>query len=537
MENYRDTKIFQGGIIVMKKYFYLIVMVLILAGVVGCSQQPEASIPNEIEQNSEIQTIEDQTVEDQIEDVFFDTDWDDRSIFKSGLIETEYHILDELTGASYYLIDLKIDKEYGGISGDQKVRYTNQEDSALDVIYFRLFSNASGSNLKVSDVQVDGFGVEGTSEYGNSAFRVPLATALDPGKSTEITLSFTAELPLDMAGNYGLYGYFDGSLVLDEFYPVIPVYDDEGWNVDDLASNGDLTYNDVSFYKVRVTAPDALVLAATGEEIERVENDGMQIVTFAAGPVRDFYVAGNEHWVVTTQDYDGTTINIYAAEKLSGVTMAMNYSGRSLGVFSQYLGDYPYTSFDVAAVPMLALGMEYPGIVTINEYYFDLKNSTQSGIPASVILPTTVIHEVGHQWFYNLIGSDQADEPWVDEAFTQFITGYFYLDQQGEAGLDGLLQNDWKARWGRVDYAKTSIGLPCSQYNHGEYSPIVYGRGPIFVAQLRTEMTPEAFDAFMYDYATRNRWGIGYGEEILALAQEYSEVDLTEFIEEFFVTQ
>ena len=80
-------------------------------------------------------------------------------------------------------------------------------------------------------------------------------------------MDFEVSVPREMGGNYGLFGYFDGFLVLDEFYPVIPVYDDEGWNVEIPPDHGDVTYLDASFYLVRVTAPRELMVIASGVEV------------------------------------------------------------------------------------------------------------------------------------------------------------------------------------------------------------------------------------------------------------------------------
>ena len=50
----------------------------------------------------------------------------------------------------------------------------------------------------------------------------------------------------------------------------------------------------------------------------------------------------------------------------------------------------------------------------------------------------TVAHEVGHQWFYNLVGDDQLDDPWLDESFAQFATLQYFTDEYGASGADGF---------------------------------------------------------------------------------------------------
>ncbi|MBC8248145.1 MAG: hypothetical protein H8E90_00575, partial [Anaerolineales bacterium] len=154
----------------------------------------------------------------------FDTAWDDRAIFREGLVDAEQEVLDDLPGASVYHIDLQISDDFLILEGHEEVRYTNQEDEPLDEVYFRLFPNTAGGKTTVSAVQADSQDVEPVYEFHDSALRVPLPTALQPGEQVVIQMDFEVEVTQEMAGNYGLFGYFDGVLVLDEFYPVIPVY-------------------------------------------------------------------------------------------------------------------------------------------------------------------------------------------------------------------------------------------------------------------------------------------------------------------------
>ncbi len=221
----------------------------------------------------------------------FETSWDDRTIFRAGLIDAEQEVLDRLTGASVYRIDFQIANDLLLLDGHEEVRYTNRENEPLDEVYFRLFPNTAGGKATVSAAKVDGQGVEPAYEFRDSALRVPLPMALQPGEAVVIQMDFEVEMPQEMAGNYGLFGYFDGVLVLDEFYPVIPAYDDEGWNVEIPPINGDVTHYDTSFYLVRVTAPASLTIVASGIEVSGEEAADKQTLTFAAGPARDFYLS------------------------------------------------------------------------------------------------------------------------------------------------------------------------------------------------------------------------------------------------------
>jgi hypothetical protein len=171
----------------------------------------------------------------------FDMAWEDRAIFREGLIDAERAVLGDLPGATVYHMDLQIPDDFLLLQGREQVRYTNQENEPLNEVYFRLFPNVAGGEATVSAVKVDDQDVEPVYELQNSAVRIPLAAALQPGEQAVLQMDFEVKVPREMGGNYGLFGYFDDVLVLDEFYPVIPVYDDEGWNVEVPPPNGDVT--------------------------------------------------------------------------------------------------------------------------------------------------------------------------------------------------------------------------------------------------------------------------------------------------------
>jgi len=461
-----------------------------------------------------------------------DAAWDEREVFGAGLIEEAQGALDLLPGASVYYIDLLIPADFLTLKGHEQVRYTNQEEVPLDQVYFRLFPNIAGGAATVSALQVDGQDVEPGYELENSAIRVPLPESLQPGEQAVIQMDLTVKVAQEMGGNYGLFGYFDGILVLDEFYPVIPVYDDEGWNVEVTPPNGDATYFDASFYLVRVTAPDDLVLVASGIEVEREHLGNEQVVTFAAGPARDFYLAASEEYTVISKAVGDTTVNSYAPpELMEGAELALKTAAGALESFSERFGLYPYTEFDVVSTPMLAMGIEYPGMTGINldSYTPDVEIA---GLPSQVILESTVAHEVAHQWFYNIVGNDQVDEPWLDEAHAQYATGLYYTDTYGPAAAQRYRES-WNQHWGAAGYAAIPIGMSTRDYAANEYGPIVYGRGPLFVAALAEEMGQETFDQFLSAYCASHRWGIGTGETFRQLAEQHCQCDLTDLFEEW----
>lgn len=456
--------------------------------------------------------------------------WQDRGRFRAGLVDGT--VLGQLPGASVYEIDLEIAPDFNLLTGRQSVHYTNREDRALGEVYFQLFPNTAGGATNITSAEVDGQPVEPGYEYLDSAIRVPLPTPLPPGGVITVELEYAVQVSREMAGNYGLFGYFDGFLVLDEFYPVIPVYDDEGWNVQDPPPIGDVTYFDTSFYLVRVTAPADLVVISSGSLLEQEVTGDTRVVTLAAGPARDFYLAAGPNLIMLTEQVGPTTINSHAPpDYRAGAEFALQVAADALDSFGERFGPYPYREFDVVGTPMQALGIEYPGMTNIALDLYDLEAEVL-GLPARVVLESTVAHEVAHQWFYNVVGNDQVDDPWLDEAVVQYLTGLYYRDVYGEAAEQGLRES-WVSRWDRIAGAEVPIGLATGAYTADEYSPIIYGRGPLFVALLEEEMGTETFAEFLRDYYQSNQWGIATGEGFRELAEQHCGCDLAGLFEKW----
>ncbi|MGE5601853.1 MAG: M1 family metallopeptidase, partial [Nitrososphaerales archaeon] len=321
-------------------------------------------------------------------------------------------------------------------------------------------------------------------------------------------------------------------LALDTPYAPIPVYNDEGWNVETPPQNADTSFNDASFYVVRVTAPARLKLVATGVEVSRDESNDTQVVTYEQGPARDFFLAASPDYVTTTQAVGETRINTFARPgEDKGQAVALDAAAKALTDYNQRFGPYPYTELDVAATPMLALGIEYPGAVGISERLYQPDYQPPTG-SADVVVESTVAHELAHQWFYNLVGSDQIDQPWLDEAMAQYSTWLYFVDRYGATAGDAVKAN-WNGRWDRIDREKTPVGLPARAYAEREYSPIVYGRGPLFLTALAERMGQSTFDRFLKDYSARFRWGIATTEDFKALADKACNCDLSDLYREW----
>ena len=448
----------------------------------------------------------------------------DRSIYRNGLTPEYQPILDLLPYASMYDIRFNIADNLFHITGSETVIYTNAEDIELKEVKLRLFPNILGGKMHVSEVFVDDEAIIPNYTLDDSLLTVPFKKPLLPKENTTLRMDFNIIVPQSIDLNYGVLAYYENVLALAHAYPMISVYDDEGWNAEIPPQSGDVTYADMSFFLVTVEAPKNLTLVGSGREINRQETGNRQTVRYEAGPVRDFYLAASPEYKVVSKEVNGITLRFYAPDNFQrGAESALEAAAKSLEVFGKRYTSYPYSELDFVTTPTYALGIEYPGMIAITEWIVDPDNS---------YLEATVAHEIAHQWFYNLVGNDQLDDPWLDESLSQFATLEYFSDKYGQTGAQGF-RLDLEGRWNSIGQEEIPVGLPVRDYTDSEYSGIVYGRGGLFFEALRDEMGSEKFDAFMKEYVKTNAWDIATPQKFQSQAELVCGCDLTDLFKDW----
>jgi len=447
-------------------------------------------------------------------------DLEDTSLYQPALKPEFAADVDAVPEAPRYFIQAALDpNDPLTLTGVERVRYTNTEDVPLDAIYFRLYPNLPGygGSMTIDQVVLDGVPVETTLEAGDSALQVPLDPPLPPGAVADLTLWFRETLPMDTSAGYGLYAYADDVYALAGFYPTIPVYDDEGWNVEVAPPYGDATFTDAAFYQLYLTVPDDLTVVTSGSTLQISENDDGTRTWFAVGgPMRDFYVAMSVDYQVVSEEVDGTRVNsYYRSAQDEGGELALRYATDALRVFNQRFGPYPFTELDVVATPTRAGGIEYPGAIVVAQALYGQEGG---------FFELATAHEVAHQWWYGLVGNDQLDEPWLDESLTNYTTYLYYEEIAGSSRADRVKEGVFEEpyRLAQEEERDRGVAGPVASFDERDYGDIVYGKGPLFFDALRTELGDEAFFAALRAYLEAHRYGVAYPEDLIAALEETS---------------
>lgn len=428
----------------------------------------------------------------------------------------------DLAGLTRYHLALALPVDLAELTGKAQIRYTNREGTALDRILLHLYPNLWGGGMTVTDVRVDGVAATVTPLSGDAMIAIALPSALAPAARVDLTLRFAVPVPGgEGVGNYGEFAYQDGILALAHFYPTVAVYDETGWRTETPAPMGDVIFHDASLYEVTLTAPAALTISATGAILGRDDRrDGTATWRLAGGPLRDFNIAASADYRSASTAVGDVVVNSYflAADEEGGRD-ALAWATRALALYQDAFGPYPYRELDIVATGTRAAGIEYPGLIAIAQrLYSDPERRT--------LFESATVHEVAHQWWYNVVGNDQINDPWLDEALAQYSTYLYFRDAYGTAGAEGFVQalND---RWARIDFAEKPVGLPVAAYDPLEYSAIVYGRGPLFLLALRDQIGETNMAALLRRYYAEQAWDIATPAEFRALAREVggTEVD------------
>ncbi|MGD9100956.1 MAG: hypothetical protein PVF45_10790, partial [Anaerolineae bacterium] len=336
----------------------------------------------------------------------------DAGALAPSLIASEREALAALDDPPHYTLDVGVDFETLTVAGTVEILYTNNEREALEAIYLRLYPNAEHyeeGETRIDAVNVDGVAADFVFEdQARTVLVVPLPAPLPPKAQTTLQIAFSVNVPR----RSDRFGYDEGVMSLGHWYPMLAVYDDEGWNRDPYVALGDAFYSDVAFFTVHLTVPEDTVVAATGVEVGQVlHRPPRATITYVSGATRDFALAlSREYETASAQVGETTVTSYYLPGHEQGGQQALQVAADAVEVYNARFGLYPYTELDVAETAFVIMGspggMEFPGIVFISSEFY------RPGSFFASEMDTVVAHEVAHQWWYGVVGNNQVDEPW-----------------------------------------------------------------------------------------------------------------------------
>ncbi len=445
-----------------------------------------------------------------------EVDWDATTMFRQAMRDGFEGDVEAFANRNRYVIEATLELgDAATLRGSQRVRYTNRAAETLDEIVFRLYPNldAFSAQMNILSVSVGGQPVTPSYAERRSVLRVPLPEPLEPGGQVELELAFNSAIERGFAANYGEYSYQQGVFTAPEWYPVLSVYE-EGrgwWTARTRNQQGEQTYTETGLYEVRLTADEGVTIVMSGSEVGQTPNgDGTVTHHIVSGPMRDSMLVASERLRHVAGEVDGITLNFYYwddPERLernaSAAAAGIEIIRTAFQVFNATFGQYPFRELDVVQTNTRAGGIEYPGLIVIADNYWNA---------ADDFFEVVLVHELGHQWFYSLVGNNQLQQPFVDEAltsFTEFV--YFWETAQTERAIqqaEDYVRREQQTYNSYVGAGNPDLplGLSTEGYVYSQYSLIIYTKGPLFFNEITTLIGREQMYAFLQEYFRRYRY-------------------------------
>jgi hypothetical protein len=410
------------------------------------------------------------------------------------------------------------------IQGQARIRFTNPLPWALDDLILMLWPNDEQyrSTMTAGPALIDGVEETAAVELDGVALRFTLSKPLDPGSTVDVSIPFEVIASGPIGGSDPKrFGITNGMFAAPTFYPLVPALIDREWSLQAAPPGGDTTNSDIAFYHVELTFPSKYVLAASGRTIAQTDNgDGTTTDTIVTGPMRDFAFALGP-FVIDSRDFEDIQVNAWVLpDHTSDLPRVLDLATDQMRVMSQDVGPYPYTELDVVDAPGAFGGIEYPGLVFI-------------GTLGTSRLVTPVVHEVAHQWFYGLIGNDQLEEPWLDEAAATYAELLYYEGTGDTTSVAGML-SQLRSRVRSSPDPGAPIGQPVGEYSStDEYFTIVYLKGALFFDALRNQIGDSAFFDFLHVYYSSHLYGFVTSDDFEAAAETACGCQLEQLFEDW----
>ncbi|MBA4495051.1 M1 family metallopeptidase [Paenactinomyces guangxiensis] len=414
-----------------------------------------------------------------------------------------------------YKMNVFYDSQAHTIKGTMTVRFTNNLNRELKDLYFNLWGNAAvfkenGGGMNVQSVQVNG--KKADFELKETALHIQ-KISLKQGRKASVQMKFSVSVP-HAQDRFGWYG---STVSLGNWFPILAVYDEEGWNIDPYFPYGESFYSLTGNFDVTVTTDKSQVIATTGTEVGKPRVTGnLATHRFKAKNVRDFAMEMDPSYHVKSGMAGKVKVNVYYTDQHAKFADAMLESGiDSINLFSEKFGQYPWPELDVVSMEGWFGGMEYPQLIMISI----TDQSTEAGVKS------VTAHENGHQWFYGIIGNNEYDEPWLDESFATFSAALYNgrLDQLTTAPPDDPYYHlsskvsDFTARGDE--------GIDAYYYT-------IYSYGARTLNDLRKELGDEQFYRSMQAYFKEKKFAVATTEDFMRIMEQTSGRDLSKFFAE-----
>lgn len=426
---------------------------------------------------------------------------------------------------SQYTLKVKFNYNRHTVSVDQTILYIYPySDPSADLI-LQVEANNQAGVFRLTKLTLNDQPVNDPKVVGNH-LDLTLPTPLTRGQNVRIALSYDLALPLipppSNDSRSVIFGYSARQTNLVDWYPYIPARREGKWLVHNPWFYGEHTVYEIADYQVEIELQDPptnLVVAASSQS----QQNG-KTYTYQHKNARNFTFSASNMYAVVSQKVGETTITSYAFPfDAGGGKQALKDAVDALTLYNRLFGAYPRSTLAVVEADFHD-GMEYDGLYFLSRAFYSLYDGTPKGY-----LTAIGVHEVAHQWFYALIGNDQALEPWLDESLSTYSELLFYQNFYPE-----LVKWWWSTR---VDYFNPAGWVNQRIYDYSGAYPYrdgVYLRGARFLEDVRKKVGDDIFLSMLKTYATKNALQLVTAQDFFNQLSVSASTDLQPLIKTYF---
>lgn len=319
------------------------------------------------------------------------------------------------------------------------------------------------------------------------------------------------------------YGYTERQLNLVDWYALVPPLDDQHqWVVHASPVFGEsLVYPAADFnVQLEITGNPVPLVVAASSEAHRTENR----YQFTLQQARTFAVSVSPDYEVLETEAAGIKIRAYAFPNSRVPNQAvLGYAAQAAALYAELFGPLSYEQISVVQADFLD-GMEFDGLYFVSKGFYDLYDGTVNGY-----LSLITVHEMAHQWWFGMVGNDQAREPWLDEGLATFAELQYLENYFSD-------QVDWWWAY-RVNFYQPVGYIDLAIYDYPSYITYrnaTYLRSAQFLFELREQVGVETYTVVMKRYLQQERGKISNAETFLAMFADAPGYPFSELRAKYF---
>ncbi len=425
-----------------------------------------------------------------------------------------------------YTLDTTIDYDAHTVSVNETILYPNLTGSQLNTLVIAVVPNLWSGSFSLTGLSINGAPIT-TYTLNGQRLDIALPDFFKPNEVMTIDVQFSLVLPFaeqedPSVSRPRIYGYTRRQLNLTNWYPFVVPHINGNWVLHEPWYYGEHLVYDSADYEVNLKFTDpatAPVVAASGVPEAQ---DGF--TRYTINSARTFALAASREFQVSSLLVGDVTVSSYYYPfSEQGGQAALQASAEALSVYSNRYGAYPHKTLSLVMGDFND-GMEYSAFFYLSRDFYSLYDGT----PANY-LTFVAVHETSHQWWFDQVGNDQAEQPWLDESLATYSERVYYENIHPD-----LIGWWWSYR---INFYNPQGFVDIPIYDGQGFRPYTnaaYFQGAHFLEELRARIGDEAFFAFVQDYLAQSRGKIVTANDFFRILKEHTSTDYSDIVRQYF---